>query len=169
MTDLVRQNATSTSEFAAPLPAGVYLVSDPCYLFSNNKREDGRDLWAEWLNAAWEDVDANLVRILDATVSFGDQTFRVASSGTAYGDGVYEDQHGHSYSVDAGEIGAVPLEAIPFLSPEYAGKTGAEIAAAVGARLVTFDVPFHVSYSDEEGTISIGHIEIVTDPQDGGW
>jgi hypothetical protein len=165
MTDTVRQNATSTSEFAAPLPAGKYLVGDPCYSFTNDSgRTNGDDLWMEWLDTAWKDVDANRVRILEGEI----RGFRIAASGTAFGDGHYDDQDGHGYPVDAGLIGAVPLEAIRVLYPEYAGLAGEAVAEKTSTRLVEFDRPFHVSY-EEDGTVDVGGVRVMTgDEEDAG-
>lgn len=158
MTDAIRQNAVSTSEFAAPLPAGTYLVGDPCYAFTNDTaRTNGNDLWSEWLDSAWKDVDANRVRILDGQV----RGMRIAASGTAYGDGSYPDQDGFSYPVDAGLIGAVNAEFVRSLYPELAHLPIEEFAAKASMRVVEFDRPFHVSY-DEDGAIQVGHIRVMT-------
>ena len=151
--DQVRQDAVSTSEFAAPLAAGTYLVGDPCYAFSNALDQN----WQDWLADAWKDVDANRVRILDGRVN----GMRVVASGTAYGDGTYHDQDGFAYMVDAGLLGAVHIGFIANLYPEYAGLPHEEIAEKCSMRLVEFDVPFHVSY-DDEGGINVGQIYIQT-------
>lgn len=154
----VRETATSTSEFAAPLPAGKYLVGDPCYSFSNDLDHN----WQAWLEKAWEGTDPNRTKILDAEV----QGFRIAASGTAYGDGEYQDQHGFSYLVDAGLLGAVPLEAIRVLYPEYAHLGGEAVAERTSTRLVEFDRPFHVSFDEDSGLVEIGHIAIMTGDED---
>lgn len=54
-----------------------------------------------------------------------------AVSHTKYGDGIYNDQRGHQYYVDAGVIGAVPLELI-----EQYGRT--DDSQDLG-RTITFD------------------------------
>lgn len=157
----IRETAVSTSEFNAPLPAGKYLVGDPCYSFTNDPNPNGSDLWMQWLNAAWKDCDANQVKVLDAEVA----GFRIAASGTAYGDGQYPDQFGNSYCVDAGLIGAVPIEAISILYPEYAGLTDEALGEKTMTMVMTFDRPFHVSF-DEDGVISVGHVNIETGDSD---
>jgi hypothetical protein len=159
----IREEATSTSEFAAPLAAGTYLVGDPCYAFSNDAPGD---LWGEWLGDAWKDVDANRVKILDGRV----QGMRIAASNTAYGDGVYRDQNSFEYMVDAGLLGAVHIGFIANLYPEYAGLTHEEIAEKCSMRLVEFPRPFHVSFDADDGTVTIGHISIMTgDDIDEDW
>lgn len=156
--DQARQDAESTSEFAAPLAAGTYLVGDPCYAFTNDtSRTSGNDLWSEWLDDAWKDVDPNRVTILDGRVS----GMRIAASRTAYGDGEYFDQDGFGYPVDAGLLGAVHIGFLRNLYPEHHGKTHEQLEAELGMRVVEFLRPFHVSYDD--GLISIGHITINTE------
>jgi hypothetical protein len=77
-----------------------------------------------------------------------------AAHGTRWGDGCYWDNDGREYGVDAGLLGVVPV-------------AYAEPNALNGLHLVTFDRPFSITYSEEdEGTVSIGHIDIKTDPRD---
>jgi hypothetical protein len=73
------------------------------------------------------------------------------ASGTAYGDGEFEDRQGNSYPVDAGLIGVTP--AIP----------GQDTPR--GMREVTFTEPVTVEYDD--GDIVINDITIETDPKAG--
>lgn len=156
-----RESATSTSEFAAPLAAGTYLVGDPCYAFSNDLDAN----WQNWLADAWKDVDANRVTILDGRVG----GMRVVASRTAYGDGEYQDQNGFSYPVDAGLLGAVHIGFLRNLYPEHHGKTHEELEAALGMRVVEFKRPFHVSFDEEDGMVTIGHISIMTGDDDDEW
>jgi hypothetical protein len=155
--DQVRQDAASTSEFAAPLAAGTYLVGDPCYAFDNDNPNG--DTWMEWLNDAWKDVDANRVRILDGRV----RGMRICASGTEHGDGTYRDQDGFEYMVDAGLLGAVHIGFLANLYPRHAGMAHERLEAELGMRVVEFAKPFHVSY--EDGVVSVGHIKIDT----GDW
>ena len=145
-----------TDRTKTPLPAGEYLIGDPCYAFDNY----GPDYWGVWLDAtptmpgthSWP-------RLMDAEI----QGFRVVGMGTAYGDGAYNDQFGNEYGVDAGMIGAVPTDALVKLYPEYAGLDEDSLEAKTQMKVFTFDEPFDVSY--ENGVITIGHIEIDTDPE----
>ncbi len=147
-----KQAATATVE---PLAAGTYLVGDPCYAFDNDLDEN----WQGWLRSAWEDVDPNQVRILDGRTPHGQ---RVVASGTAYGDGTYEDQDGNQYPVDAGLLGAVHMAFLTKLYPLLAGLPAEQLEERTGMRVVTFEAPFDVSY--EDGTVQIGHVLIDTDP-----
>jgi hypothetical protein len=155
--DTFREQATSTSEFAAPLAAGTYLVGDPCYAFDNDNPNG--DTWMEWLNDAWKDVDANRVRILDGRV----RGMRIAASGTEHGDGTFGDQFGNSYGVDAGLIGAVHVGFLANLYPSLAGKTDEQLEELTGMKVFQFEKPFHVSY--EDGVVSVGHVNVDTN----GW
>jgi hypothetical protein len=84
---------------------------------------------------------------------------RFATYGTAYGDGVYHDQYGHSYSVDAGLIGCIRVEDIRAEKYENLLDLGS---------IMEFDKSFATSGSrnDEgwEGLIQFGHVMIETNP-----
>lgn len=151
MTDLEKQNRTQTS---SPLSAGTYLCGDPCYCFDNN--DPNGDLWSEWLAAAWDDVDNNRVTILDGEV----RGMRIAASNTSCGDGVYEDQDGFEYGVDAGLLGAVDVRFLKTLYPSFAGLSDDDLEAKTGMRIEKFPAPFHISY--EDGLVVIGRIRIET-------
>ena len=155
-----RENATNTSQFAAPLAAGTYLIGDPCYAFSNDAPGD---LWGEWLADAWKDVDPNRVTILDGRV----RGMRIIASSTAHGDGEYADQFDRSYPVDAGLLGAVHVGFLANLYPEAGSLEGdalAEWAAKQGLHVEEFPHPFHIGI--EDSVVSIGHVSINTDWDD---
>lgn len=149
-TDTWREDATSTSQFAAPLPAGTYLVGDPCYAFDHATRQN----WLDWLHDAWQGVDADRLTILDGRIN----GMRIAASRTAYGDGEYYDQDGYVYPVDAGLLGAVPVDLLAAIYPKYAGMSHEQIGLELGMRIVKFPHPFHISYDEGTGAVSIGHI-----------
>jgi hypothetical protein len=76
------------------LPAGNYYVGDLCYVIPNN-------LWDEFLGN-WD---------FDYSGVYGDflsSLYWVAE--TEYGDGIYDDQFGNTYAVDAGIIGCINLD-----------------------------------------------------------
>lgn len=136
------------------MPAGTYLVGDPCYAVAD-------DRWMEWLESAnFRDDGQVLIAELDGHPVLG--------IGTAHGDGVYTDEDGKRYPVDAGLIGLVPIE--------VAG--GALTLRSDLNHVVTFNGPFDCRYDD--GVIRLGHIVIDTDPAEeacedcgrtgcGGW
>lgn len=117
------------------MPAGQYWVGDPCYAVPNER-------WQKWLEAA--DYE-NAVRFLLAELD----GHPVLGIGTAYGDGLYTDDQGRDYPVDAGLIGVVPVEVA---RPDVTGM-----------HLVDFEDDFECRYDD--GTIVLGLLVVVdTDP-----
>ena len=128
------------------IPAGEYFVGDPCYGVPNER-------WMEWLEAAaYKDADTYLVADLDGRTVVGVQT--------KYGDGEYYDEQGRVYPVDAGLIGAVPVELY---------EPSATEPEPFGMHRVSFATDFEVARVD--GVIVIGPIKVDTDPRDDneGW
>lgn len=121
------------------LPAGTYIVGDPCYSFES--QED----WMGLLESGGLH-DKPMPRIMECEVPEKGLSF--VASGTAYGDGRYEDQFGNSYPVDAGLIGVVPT------------TTGKTLDEDWKSHVIEFDSPFTVAY--EDGMIKIGHLKIET-------
>jgi len=79
----------------AKMTAGTYFIGDPCYCFS-------RDSWLKLIDmtGCFDNGDHVEFNQLGNVVAFGR---------TDHGDGTYLDQFGHQYSVDAGLLGAVPI------------------------------------------------------------
>jgi hypothetical protein len=123
------------------MQAGKYYVGDLCYV----------------MHSEWDEVCALLFADrTDHGCNEGEFTLkdgrRFAIYNTAYGDGVYADQFGNSYPVDAGSIGCIRVEDVN--DPQ---------AWLAGMNVITFDQPF---YTDTDGSvISIGNIDIDTDPE----
>lgn len=110
--------STYTTITKATLPAGEYVVGDPCYAIPEHR-------WAEWLEAAdYTNQRHILVAELDGVPAVG--------VGTAFGDGFYHDQDGRAYPVDAGLIGLVPTS----------------LAVGDHSVVVTFDKPVECWYDD---------------------
>ena len=128
------------------MPAGKYYIGDLCYVMSD-------DEWEEFCSIT---IDGNNVR--DGEFQLGDGR-RFATYTTAYGDGVYHDQYGHSYSVDAGLIGCILIDDIHIEKYE---KSLLDLGA-----IVEFKEDF-MTYggrsSEFEGEIQIGHVIIQTNP-----
>ena len=78
--------------------------------------------------------------------------YKLFVSNTAHGDGVYHDQFGNEFGVDAGMIGCIPLELVGNFDP----RDGCA---------VEFTEPFTCGYEDEGGVIRIGEHRIPT----GDW
>lgn len=118
------------------IPAGKYILGDPCYTIRDEH-------WMPLLN------DSNFFESPTGTVA-GTQ---VIAFGTKYGDGTYDASNGHSYGVDAGLIGLVPLE--------YS-LDGVPSSTTV----VEFTVDTEAWSDPESGAMGFGHIVIETgDPE----
>ncbi len=122
------------------MPAGKYYVGDLCYVMHPQ--------WDEFCSITIKDHDC-----YDGEFTLKNGV-KFATYGTAWGDGVYFDQQGRQYGVDAGLIGCILVSDIndPEADPENDGQ------------IIEFDEPFETSYSD--GTIFIGHVKINTDDSD---
>lgn len=95
--------------------AGKYFVGDPCYVISDKN-------WDELIkNTGCFGINQNM-----NTTNWYDGVFyydgkKCFASGTAYGDGMFEDNKKNIYRVDAGLIGIVPIEAINEDNPSWLG------------------------------------------------
>jgi len=88
------------------VPAGKYILGDPCYAVSDAPSEDtGRDLWCEAGESCnwWQDSPVAIIMV-------NGKSYNILGFGTAYGDGEYIGSDGFSYPVDSGMIGLVPAE-----------------------------------------------------------
>jgi hypothetical protein len=112
-------------------------------------------------DAEWEEfcsITIDGMKVKDGEFQLKDGR-RFATYGTAYGDGVYHDQYGYSYSVDAGLIGCIRVEDIRAEKYENLLDLGS---------IINFDSPFGTSggRGDQfwQGRIQIGHVLIETNP-----
>lgn len=119
------------------LRAGTYFIGDPCYCIEDHNK------WMALLEAC-DYYQGGNVFVYNGMTLFG--------SGTMYGDGEYSDQEGNSYSVDAGLIGATPVQMVD-------EKYDTKMMNRLG-RFVTFEEP--VSCYEVDGVIHIGNIVIDT-------
>jgi len=125
------------------LPAGTYVICDPCYVIRDS----------EWDRVLQETEYFNYKSTDRGGVFTDSETgLEYAVFSTAYGDGLYVDNMGHKFPVDAGCIGCVPV-----------GMCGAE---AEGHLVVERKTPFEVEYNN--GTIIFGAIRIDTKGHSGG-
>jgi len=115
------------------LPAGRYYIGDPCYVI------DG-EAWSDFLDPYWD---------LDSRGGvFEYDGHKVCAFGTQYGDGCYEASNGAMLGVDAGMIGAVPLEIVK----------GGDLALGTE---VEFDEPFEC-VRDYDGRLHFGSFSVMT-------
>lgn len=125
------------------LAAGDYVIADPCYVLD-------RDVYDRLL----KDTDYFMMNSVDRGGVMVDTVSGkyFAVFGTKYGDGIYDDNKGFSYGVDAGCIACIPVEMCKldgdnsYINP------------------VKFARHFDVYY--EDGLIVFGDVIINTDPDD---
>lgn len=122
----------------ATLPAGTYVIGDPCYSIGAEQSD-----WIEWLEAA-DFRHPSREHVLVAPY----KGHLCVGIPTAHGDGEYADSEGNFHPVDAGLIGLVAIEA---------ADTN---ALGDGRVVVTFDEPVECFYND--GNITLGPITIQT-------
>jgi hypothetical protein len=127
------------------MPAGKYYIGDLCYVMPDEDWEQLCILTAPRMGT-WGKSTQGEFELADGR--------RFACYDTKWGDGVYHDEIGHSYSVDAGVIGCIKLEDIKYVD-NY------DQFLDVGA-IVEFDEPFVTS--EHEGQIQFGYIIVETNP-----
>lgn len=120
------------------MKAGTYYVGDPCYVYGKDHKE--------WMNF----LEDGVWKVDDEPFNYKGCT--CFSGSTKWGDGSYYGSDGFTYPVDAGMIGAIPVEMAdrPY-RPDL-------------SKIVTFEEDFDCYVKD--GVIVIGHIRIDTDPDD---
>ena len=129
-----KPQVTTVKTHTVVIPPGEYWVGDPCYAYTNNSDSLWMPLLCNFLD------DSPLAQV-------GDNWF--VAFPTAYGDGVYLDQDGREYGVDAGLIGVVPVDsAEPDAGTLYA------------LHRTTFER--EVQMYSEDGKIHIGRLVIDT-------
>jgi len=105
-----------SAEYVVSVRPGKYWLGDPCYSVPDS-------LW-ESLLASCRFFEHPVGEV---TTDAGD-TYKVLAFRTKFGDGVYEDQDGNEFPVDAGLIGLIPVglaKEKPFGSTlvEFKGET----------------------------------------------
>jgi hypothetical protein len=118
------------------MKAGKYYVGDLCYVLG--------DRWTEVCDLI---ITPNGT-CLNGEFELTDGT-KFAIYGTAYGDGVYQDQEGNPYPVDSGSIGCVLVDQI----------TEGHLDITLG-NIIDFSEDF--STGEDDGTIQFGEVEIDT-------
>ena len=101
--------------YVGQLPPGDYYLGDPFYVIDD-------ELWGDFCNHLSNSRDEN---ICQNGMIFEFQGHTVFVTSTNCGDGVYEDQLGNRYGVDAGIIGLIPVD----LCKKDHGKLGHKFEA----------------------------------------
>lgn len=139
----IKRNDMKTEELISHLPAGDYYVGDLCYVLGD--RGGNQDWWSAFVKWMFDGDPSG--RQHEGPIVY--DGIPLSFHGTRHGDGMFYDQEGRNYPVDAGMIGVVSCEE---LSPSFKNRLG---------NIVTFDEPFDTDYQD--GVIRIGHLVIDTD------
>ena len=133
------------------MEAGKYYVGDLCYVMTDEE-------WREVCKILFETDEPSGVR--DGEFQLKDGR-RFATYGTRWGDGLYKDQFGRKYSVDAGLIGCIKLSDIKANKYDNIEELG---------NISEFGMDFTTSGGrgnpDWDGVICIGGIKIQTDADD---
>lgn len=92
-----------SAEYTVSVPPGKYWLGDPCYSVPE-------PLWIDLLTSC----DFFERPIGKVTTDTG-ETYEVLALRTKFGDGVYHDQYGNEFPVDAGLIGLTPVGLARFI------------------------------------------------------
>ena len=131
------------------MPAGRYYVGDLCYVMDDE----------EWEQFCSLTIQGN--RCVDGEFNLPDGR-RFATYGTAWGDGLYRDQHKNEYSVDAGLIGCIRVEDIRAEKYEDIERLG-----AIHEFATDFITSGGRGTPNWKGVIQFGRVLIETDSD--GW
>jgi hypothetical protein len=137
-------------QHAAVLPAGEYLIIDPSYMFEGPR-------FLALCDAMLTD-DSGCVSVDPQTGA------AFAYSSTATGDGVYADQEGHRYGVDAGMLACLPLAMLDAVALVLRPTLDHSEGQVCCGRIVAFPAPFACVPCDATGVIRFGYITIETGP-----
>lgn len=117
------------------VPAGKYWLGDPCYVIKS-------EMWMDWLESC------NYLNERHLVGETPDGHFAIGFN-TASGDGLYNDQFGFAYGVDAGLIGLVAYEHNPKAAGHFSNLV--EFSETVQAKV------------DDDGNMQFGKYIIITD------
>lgn len=127
----------------ATLQPGDYVLSDPCYVLSDDDYHD-------WLGQRWARFSDSPERADNPGPGYSIRGMEFTVVDTAYGDGCYADDRGRTYGVDAGCIACIPVELC-------------HVQTDLG-HTQTFRDEFEC-FGDVDGVIHFGDVEIDTDPE----
>ena len=124
------------------LKAGAYYIGDPCYIFDKS--------WGDILDITdYFQYESNTINGMECFIH-----------STSYGDGIYYDNFGKAYAVDAGVIGCLPIDCI-IIDNKSSVK---EIEEDSLMHIKVFEKDFECSYKD--GRFYIGDDIIINTQAD---
>lgn len=127
------------------MKAGLYWVGDPCYVLD---KDNGWD-WGKVLD------QTDYFSGDSCVITAKEKVYQVCVYNTAHGDGVYFGSDGKDYSVDAGLIGIIPINALPSIKGKYGDGDAVD-----NGHLKLFSEDF--SCQNESGLMTFGDILIDT-------
>ena len=131
------------------IPAGEYLIIDPCYVVQNAR-------WPQIVDAFYA-REGEHAYITDPKTGM-----QFAMSSTYHGDGIYLDAEGYEYGVDSGTLGCLPVAMIS----KRMLATLAKQRGCCSGRRVTFTEPVPFVPCNAKGLICFGPVVIETNPVD---
>lgn len=145
MTDRTYFEQLPPGDVMVTVAPGEYVLGDPCYTVPE-------DLWVPLLQSA----EFFIPRAVGAVES-GGVTYQVMAFGTKYGDGLYHDQYGQEYAVDAGLIGLVPLSLV---SDENRMALENRTGFAGMGQIVRFDQSTRGEARNQDGLLCFNHAHL---------
>jgi hypothetical protein len=137
------------------LPKGDYVISDPCYVLSDENYNN--------LIYSKTELDENGNKKVEPMEGVGELNgIPMFNHGTCWGDGLYTDDENHEYGVDSGQIGCIPMELV---DKDNLNKVDGEKERKDGStfsliRKIHFPQNFECTY--ENGVFFIGDVIIET-------
>lgn len=132
------------NEMSERMPEGRYYVGDLCYVLTDAQ-------WDELLKLMYPiRTGPNRNKCFEGRFVLKGG-IEVAYHGTAYGDGIYEDNEGREYSVDSGTIGCVKASHLDRKTKAKVKKLGQIV-----------DIPFPFVSESEDGQLKFGNVTIDT-------
>jgi hypothetical protein len=141
---------TATLVTLPTLPAGDYLIIDPCYVYTGTRWD------------ALSRVMCALPTPYTGIVTDPVTGCAFAFSFTAAGDGIYSDHEGHRYGVDSGSLACLPLAMLDAATLARLPTRDRSIDQVCRGRWVTFTTAWVCRPCDAQGVIRFGHLVIHT-------
>lgn len=134
----------------AVFPPGKYVIGDPCYHVPDDEWDSVLSQ-SDFFNMRGSGGAGENGKCHATFKKANGELGTVVAFSTQYGDGVYEDQQGRKYGVDAGLIGIIPLADVDELDESL-------------ANVIEFDS--HFRCYDSDGILTFGNVVIDTRDDD---